>query len=102
MPEALPPDAVAKVARLARLAITPEQAASYGHDLSSILAYADRLAELDLEGVEPLATPLDLPAPLRGDEPGAALGAEDVMRMAPARHEPFIRVPKVLGDGGGA
>lgn len=102
MRERLSADAVTKVARLARLAITPAQADSYGHELSRMLDYVERLRGLDLTGVEPMATPLDTPAPLQADREHATLDTGIVMALAPERHEPYIRVPKVLGDGGGA
>jgi Asp-tRNA(Asn)/Glu-tRNA(Gln) amidotransferase C subunit len=36
------------------------------------------------------------------DEPGPMLSAEALMKMAPESLPPFIKVPKVLDDGGGA
>jgi aspartyl-tRNA(Asn)/glutamyl-tRNA(Gln) amidotransferase subunit C len=103
MSERLSSEAVMKVARLARLAITPGQAERYGEELSKILAYVERLRGLDLSGVEPMATPLDTPAPLGADrEGGEAVTNAALMAMAPEVHEPFVRVPKVLGEGGGA
>jgi Asp-tRNA(Asn)/Glu-tRNA(Gln) amidotransferase C subunit len=39
---------------------------------------------------------------LGSDEPGAMLSVHTLTSMAPARDGPFVSVPKVLGDGGGA
>lgn len=100
--EALSLDAVHKVAKLARLSPTPEQAERYRGQLSSILTYIDRLRALDLTGVEPMASPLDSTSPLAADVPGPTLPSEALMALAPQSLSPFIRVPKVLGDGGGA
>jgi aspartyl-tRNA(Asn)/glutamyl-tRNA(Gln) amidotransferase subunit C len=102
MSDRLSPEAVHKVARLARLAITPDQAERLGSDLSKVLAYAQRLRTLDLAGVEPMTTPLDTPAPLADDREGHTISTDTLMALAPERHEPFIKVPKVLGEGGSA
>ncbi len=100
--EALSLDAVHKVAKLARLSPTPVQAERYRGQLSSILTYIDRLRALDLTGVEPMASPLDSTGPLGADVPGPTLSTEALMAIAPQTLPPFIRVPKVLGEGGGA
>jgi aspartyl-tRNA(Asn)/glutamyl-tRNA(Gln) amidotransferase subunit C len=44
---------VAKIAHLARLALTPEELEHYQDQLSAVLDYAAHLNELDLAGVEP-------------------------------------------------
>ena len=106
-PSALSAAEVRKVARLARLELTDEQIERYRAQLGAVLGYFERLRELDLEGVEPMShvigageeeeamNRLDL------DEARATLPNEALMRMAPDKMPPFIRVPKVLGDGNG-
>lgn len=101
-PEPLSLHAVHKVAKLARLSPSPEQAQRYQAQLSSILTYIDRLRALDLKGVEPMSSPLDSTSPLAADKPGAVLPTGAFMKMAPSAEPPFLKVPKVLGDGGGA
>lgn len=44
---------VAKIAHLARLALTPEELEHFRGQLSAVLDYAAHLNELDLTGVEP-------------------------------------------------
>ena len=44
-------DEVARIAHLARLALTEEELTHYGEQLSAVLDYAARLNELDLDGV---------------------------------------------------
>jgi aspartyl-tRNA(Asn)/glutamyl-tRNA(Gln) amidotransferase subunit C len=46
---------VARIAHLARLALTDDELEHYGGQLSAILEYAARLEELDLSGIEPSA-----------------------------------------------
>jgi aspartyl-tRNA(Asn)/glutamyl-tRNA(Gln) amidotransferase subunit C len=93
---------VRKVARLARLRIDDDQVPHYRARLSSILNYVEQLRSLDLTDVEPLSTPLEMTGRLDADKPGETIDNATLMRMAPDKLEPFIRVPKVLGDGGGA
>lgn len=95
-------DEVKKVASLARLGLSDARAAAMAGQLSAVLGYVEKLRELDLEGVEPLVHVGDEVNRLAADEPGATLSNEDLMRMAPASDPPFVKVPKVLGEGGGA
>lgn len=99
MPEPLSTADVQRIARLARLSLTDEQAHAERTRLSAVLGYMERLRELDLEGIEPLASPLDISAPLRPDDPGPTLPTAALMGMAPETVPPFVKVPKVLGEG---
>lgn len=95
-------DDVRKVAKLSRLAIPDDQLEDYRSRLSAVLGYVQRLRELDLKNLEPLTT-LSPPVNRLGeDEPGPTLPTQALMDMAPDRMPPFVRVPKVLGEGGGA
>lgn len=104
MPEPLSQADVMRLARLARLEIPPDEAERLRHELAAVLDHFETLRALPLDGVEPLATPLDTAAAPAADEPGPMLSNEVLMRMAPAPSPPFIAVPKVLGGsaaGGG-
>jgi aspartyl-tRNA(Asn)/glutamyl-tRNA(Gln) amidotransferase subunit C len=104
--DSLSADEVRKVARLARLEISEAEVEKYRASLSAVLGYMERLKGLELKGVEPMAHVAwaegDRENRLRADEPGEALPVSEVMRLAPESTPPFIRVPKVLGEGGGA
>lgn len=93
---------VRKVAHLARLRLTEQQVEEYRGKLGAVLGYVERLRELDLADVEPMTTPLETANRFAPDEPEPSLPTSTVMRLAPASSDPFIVVPKVLGDGGGA
>ena len=92
-------DEIRKIGTLARLALSPEQVEQYRSQLAGILGYVDRLRELDLSGLEPLAHVGDETNRLDTDEPGTMLANEALMRIAPAKNPPFIQVPKVFGGG---
>jgi aspartyl-tRNA(Asn)/glutamyl-tRNA(Gln) amidotransferase subunit C len=101
-PGALSHDQVRRVAALARLSLTDEQVRRFAGELSSILGYVERLGAADLRDVEPMASPLDATPPLRDDEPGPVLPLDTLMALAPQADPPFVRIPRVLGEGGGA
>lgn len=95
---------VARIAKLARLAPTEDQLETACVRLSAVLGYMERLQTLDLTGVEPLSHPGEQTNALADDAPGPTLPTSTLMDIAPAggMEEPFIRIPKVLGDGGAA
>lgn len=93
---------VRRVARLARLAVDESRIEGYRAELSAVLGYVERIRSLNLEGVEPLAHVGAGENRLDVDSPRETLAGEALMRMAPGTMPPYIKVPKVLGEGGGA
>jgi aspartyl-tRNA(Asn)/glutamyl-tRNA(Gln) amidotransferase subunit C len=103
MPEPrLSADEVRKVARLSRLAPSDSEIELYRGHLSAILGYVERLRGLDLGNVEPLTHISEETNRLDEDEPGRTLPTSALMGMAPDKLPPFVRVPKVIDDGGAA
>lgn len=99
---ALSPEAVKKIARLARLAVSERQVETYRTQLSGVLGYIDRLRQLDLKDVEPMANVGDFTNRLDEDVPGRTLSNAALMKMSPEASEPFVKVPRVFEEGGGA
>jgi len=93
---------VRRMARLARLALSDEAVEDHRRHLAAVLDHMEILRGVDVRGVQPMAHAGDDAAAPAADEPGRLLPREVLMRMAPAAEPPFIRVPKVLGDEGGA
>lgn len=91
---------VEHVADLARLALTAAEKDRFREQLSSILAYAERLQEADTAGIPPTAAVLRLSNVLRDDQVRPGLPTEDALANAPASEERFFRVPVVLEDQG--
>ena len=81
-------DDVLEIARLARI----------DDDLSSILDYAAKLDELDLDDVEPQTHATGLAGVLREDEVEQTLTREEALMNAPATEDGHFRVPKVVED----
>ncbi len=90
---AITSDEVLHVARLARLALTEEEVERLGAQLNAILEAVGKVAELDLEGVEPTAHPLELVNVWAEDEPRPSLPVEEALANAPDSEAGFFRVP---------
>jgi aspartyl-tRNA(Asn)/glutamyl-tRNA(Gln) amidotransferase subunit C len=86
-------DEVLHVARLARLALTDEEVERLGAQLNAILEAVSKVAELDLEDVEPTAHPLELVNVWAEDEPRESLAVDEALANAPEREAGFFRVP---------
>jgi aspartyl-tRNA(Asn)/glutamyl-tRNA(Gln) amidotransferase subunit C len=63
---------VEHVAKLARLKLTDDEVERMAGELSGILEHVERIAELDLDGVEPTSHVIALENVLRPDEPRAS------------------------------
>ena len=86
---------VLHVAKLARLELSGEEVERMRMELSAILDAVGKVAELDLEGVEPTAHPLDLVNMLAEDEPRPSLPREEALANAPDPEDGFFGVPAV-------
>jgi aspartyl-tRNA(Asn)/glutamyl-tRNA(Gln) amidotransferase subunit C len=95
-------DEVRHVARLSRLRLDDQQIHHFTEHLEAILAYISKLNELDVQGVEPMAHPLDLSNVLRDDQEQPGITPKQALANAPQASPPFFKVPKVLGDAAGA
>ena len=86
-------DDVLHVARLAKLALTEEELDRLGRELNAILEAVVKVAELDLDDVEPTSHPLALVNAWAEDEPRPCLPVEEALANAPERAGNFFRVP---------
>ena len=89
-------DQVRHVARLARLELSPAEEQSLQSDLSAILAYVDKLNQLNTEEVEPTAQVGEPGTPMRDDEITNRPAPEEMLANAPARSRNFFKVPKII------
>ncbi len=90
------PEEVAKVARLARLDLTPEKISQYAGQLDGVLAYMDKLSELDTSDVEPMYTPVDQVSVMREDVVKKEFTREDILKNAPETDGSFFIVPRIV------
>ncbi len=92
-----PPDLdVAYVARLARLELTAEETALFQTQLAQVLEHAEKLREVNVEGVEPAAHALPMFDVLREDVPRPGLTQEEALRNAPRAANGLFIVTKVM------
>jgi aspartyl-tRNA(Asn)/glutamyl-tRNA(Gln) amidotransferase subunit C len=99
--EPLTTQQVLHVARLARLELTSDQVQQYRQQLSDVLDHVATLSSVDVEGVMPMAHPIELTNRLADDIPVPSMPLEDLLANAPAIEGDYLAVPKVFGGGGG-
>jgi aspartyl-tRNA(Asn)/glutamyl-tRNA(Gln) amidotransferase subunit C len=76
-------DQVLHVARLARLELTDSEIDRMAAELSKVLDHIEKIRELDLDDVPPLAHVVDVVNALRADEPTPCLSPEQALASAP-------------------
>ncbi len=92
----LEPATVRRIARLARIRLEEAEIAPLQAELGRILGWIEQLAEVDVEGVAPLAGGAQIALRLREDRVTDGAIAEQVLANAPERAGDFYAVPKVV------
>ncbi|MGN7360562.1 Asp-tRNA(Asn)/Glu-tRNA(Gln) amidotransferase subunit GatC [Paenibacillus sp. SAF-054] len=87
---------VQHVAKLARLNLSADEEQMFTEQLNAILQYAEKLNELDTEGVEPTTHVLPVSNVMREDVERESLPIEKVMLNAPEEEDGQFKVPAVL------
>lgn len=87
---------VKKVAHLARIAVTEEEAAPLTEELNNILGWVEQLGEVDVEGVEPMTSVTPMRLKRREDVVTDGDDAAAALSNAPESREGFFVVPKVV------
>ncbi len=90
---------VAKVARLARLDVTPAEIELITLQLGGMLEHFADVDLLDLADVTPMTQPYPLTNVFRADEVRPCLDREEVLAAAPATEDGCFRVPPIGGEG---
>jgi len=89
-------DEVAKVATLARLALSDTELETVTRQMDAVLGYVDKLNELNTDGILPTAHAVPMANAFRADEVRPSLTVESALSNAPDRREGTFRVPKVI------
>lgn len=87
---------VKRVAKLARIATTDDQAEKMVGELNNILGFVEQLSEVDVEGVEPMTSVVHMSMRKRVDEVTDGNKADDIVANAPLTEDHFFMVPKVV------
>ena len=89
-------DEIARVALLARLELREDMIETMTGQLADVLAYIEKLSELDTSDVEPMSHPGAKHNVFREDTPAGSLETKDALRNAPDQADGFFRVPRVI------
>jgi len=84
------------VAKLARLALTPEEKAKFAQQLGDVLHHIEQLGKVDVTGVEPTAHAFAVSNVWADDVARPGLSVDQALRNAPVQRENMVVVPKVV------
>ena len=87
---------VDKLALLSRLQFNESEKAEIKKDLQRMIAFVDKLNELNLDGVDPLLFMSEEKNVLREDEIKGSISRDEALKNAPLHDGQFFKVPKVI------
>ena len=87
---------VKKIASLARIAISDEDARRLAPELDNIMGWIEQLGEVDTAGVEPMTAVIPNHLRLRDDVVTDGGLRDELMKNAPRAEHGFFAVPKVI------
>ena len=87
-----------KLSALARIQLNAGEREAYAAQLSDILGFFQKLQEVDVEGITPMAHPFEVEASLREDVAGIPWDPARSLSNAPAIRDNQVVVPKVVED----
>lgn len=87
---------VKRVAHLARIALSEEEAERMMGELNGILGFVEQLSEVDVTGVEPMTSVTPMAMKKRQDVVTDGGKADDIVANAPETDRNFFLVPKVV------
>ena len=86
----------ARVAKLARIKVEPEALPALAQEFNTILGFIEQLAEVDIEGVEPMTSVTPQSIKRRADVVADGNMQDAILKNAPDAREGFFAVPKVV------
>ncbi|AGX41434.1 Asp-tRNA(Asn)/Glu-tRNA(Gln) amidotransferase subunit GatC [Clostridium saccharobutylicum] len=86
------------VAELARLSFEEDEKEGLAEDLNQILAYVEKLGELDTEKEDIIVNPYYIENKFREDVVTPSMKLEDVMKNAPKTLEEYVLVPTIIRE----
>ena len=89
-------DLINNLAKLARLEFNDSEKDEIKNDLQKMIAFIDKLNELDTSGVAPLLHMSENVNVLREDEVKGSISREEALKNAPLHDDQFFKVPKVI------
>jgi len=92
----LSPELIDHLSHLSRLHFTDEAKKEVRQDLQKMLAFVEKLSELDTTGVQPMLHMGQALNVLREDEVKGSITRSAALQNAPGANDHFFRVPKVI------
>lgn len=89
-------ETVKRVARLARIAVDDADAERIKGELNAILGFVEQLNEVDVDGVAPMTSVVEMEMKKRDDIVTDGDKAADIVANAPMSEDGFFMVPKVV------
>ncbi|MHA6324175.1 Asp-tRNA(Asn)/Glu-tRNA(Gln) amidotransferase subunit GatC [Roseivivax sp. CAU 1753] len=86
----------AHVAKLARIRVEDAHLPELAQEFNTILGFIEQLAEVDVDGVEPMVSVTPMRLKRRADEVTDGHQQDKVLSNAPDAREGFFAVPKVV------
>lgn len=87
---------VRRIARLARIKVTDEEAKGLVAELSGILSWVEQLSEVDTEGVEPMTRVVPISLKKRADVVTDGGKPSEIVANAPLHEDDYFVVQKVV------
>lgn len=87
---------IEKLARLSRLELNAEEKPLMKNELQKMIAFIEKLNELDTQGIEPLLHMSHHKGVFRNDKVQGQLSKEEVFKNALRHSNGFFEVPKVV------
>lgn len=87
---------VIKIAKLARIAVTPDEVKTYTEELSKILGFFTVLQEVNTDNIPQMTSVADMALPLRQDIVSDGNYRDAVLQNAPVSEYGCFMVPKVV------
>jgi len=85
-----------KIAKLARIKLSDEEAKDLLKDMNSILDWVEQLNEVNTDSIEPLANISSSTLPQRKDESKDVNSSDEILQNSPHKIEGYFVVPKVV------
>ncbi len=89
-------DDVLKVARLSRIAVSDDRLEAMADELTGIMGWIEQLNEVDIDGVEPMTSVIEVDMPKREDVITDGNIRDQVLANAPRSEDGFFVVPKAV------
>ncbi len=87
---------IERLSILARIRLDETQNQALRQDIAAILQLVDQLQQVDTEGVEPMAHPLEIAQPVRTDQVTETDQRASFQPLAPAMEDGLYLVPRVV------